>query len=120
MGTAEDFPSLVAVIAAVPAPTADTSPPVSTRATCALELDHATARPASVRPRESTGDAVMRACVPAYNVRFVCESLTDATGIGTTVKEMLVCWLSAYAAIFTCPGLRVLICAPVVVGKTRA
>ncbi|MDB4877664.1 MAG: hypothetical protein JWM41_4110 [Gemmatimonadetes bacterium] len=55
-----------------------------------------------------------------YSVAFVCESLTEATGIGTTVRTMLAFWSSLYALIVTEPGLRTLTCAPVPVGETMA
>src|SRR5437588_2812954 len=52
------FPSLVAVIVAVPGVTPDTSPLLLTVATAVLELDHVTVRPESGFPPASFGVAV--------------------------------------------------------------
>src|SRR5207249_6805256 len=52
------FPSLVAVIVAVPGVTPDTSPLLLTVATAMLELDHVTVRPESGLPPASFGVAV--------------------------------------------------------------
>src|SRR5207247_2509343 len=65
------FPSLVAVIVAVPGVTPDTRPLLLTVATDVLELDHLTVRPQSGSPPASFGVAV--SCT-------VCPACTDAEG----------------------------------------
>src|SRR2546430_4518576 len=58
------FPSLVAVIVAVPGVTPDTSPPLLTVATVVLELDHVTVRPERGAPPASLGVAGGRSPLP--------------------------------------------------------
>jgi hypothetical protein len=55
------FPSLVAVIIALPGERAETSPLLATVATLGLPLCHVTTRPLKVFPAESSNDAVARA-----------------------------------------------------------
>src|SRR5207253_8509760 len=60
------FPSLVAVIVAVPGVTPETSPLLLTAATDVLELDHVTVRPESGFPLASLGVAVRGRVCAAY------------------------------------------------------
>jgi hypothetical protein len=60
-GCDPDFPSLVATIAAVPPPTAVTSPDADTVATLVLELDHVMVASAIAPPLPSS--AIATACV---------------------------------------------------------
>src|SRR5919197_1324620 len=79
------WPSLVAVIVAVPAPCPVTSPLPLTVATPALSLDQTIARPASGAPLASRGVAV--SCAEPFTWRFSVAGLTstDVTGTFTTV-----------------------------------
>ena len=74
------WPSLVAVIVAVPATTPVTSPLPSTAATALLLLDHVTVRPDNGYPSASSGVAV--SCTPAPISTLTSAGLTrtDATG----------------------------------------
>lgn len=76
------LPSLVAVIVAVPALTAVTTPLPVTVATFVFDDDQVTVRPASVAPPASlvTADACVAA--PTATVDDASDTLTDATGAG--------------------------------------
>src|SRR5207253_6859108 len=76
------FPSLVAVIVAVPGVTPDTSPLLLTVATVVLELDHVTVRPESGAPLASFGVAVSCTVWPACTDAEGGVTSTDATGKG--------------------------------------
>jgi len=81
-------PSLVAVIAAVPADTAVTNPLPLTVATPSALVDQVTARPASTLPFASFGVAVSWTAPPTNRVVEVGVTATDATeagAAGTTV-----------------------------------
>src|SRR5205823_1194426 len=79
------FPSLVAVIVAVPGVTPDTSPLLLTVATVVLELDHVTVRPESGFPPASLGVPVSCTVWPACTEAVAGVTSTDATGTGVTV-----------------------------------
>src|SRR6476469_1056290 len=83
------FPSLSAVIVAVPGATAVTSPVLDTVATAALSLVHVTGRFVSARPRESVRVAV--ACVVwiALIELDASDTVTVATGAAVTVTLAL-------------------------------
>lgn len=78
-------PSLVAVIVALPAATATTSPAFETVATPVFDDDHAIVRPVTTAPEPSRSTAV--ACVdwPTDIVGADSVTVTDATGGGVTV-----------------------------------
>src|SRR3989449_294696 len=75
------LPSLVAVIVTAPAATPVTSPVAETVAMPALELVHATDRPASTFPAASFGVA-LSCCVPPTR-RFADAGLTTTEATGT-------------------------------------
>src|SRR3989442_1475226 len=79
------FPSLVAVIVAVPAPTPLTSPLPLTVATDALLVVHVTTRPPSGVPLASFGVAVSCAVAPTGTLAVAGLSATDATGTALIV-----------------------------------
>ena len=84
--------AVAAVIVARPSATPDTVPVESTRATCGLELVHATVRPESSFPLESRAVALSST---RPNGEF--ESATTATLSGATLTEALVA--SAFAVV---------------------
>src|SRR6266849_497916 len=79
------WPSLVAVIVAVPAPCPVTSPVLFTVATAALLEVHVITRPLSGLPLASRGVAVSWPVCPTVRLRLLGATLTDATGAGTTL-----------------------------------
>jgi hypothetical protein len=79
-----DFPSLVAVIVAVPTPTAVARPLASTVA-AALSDDQVTARPLSVAPVESLVTALNCRVFPTTTLADDGLTETVATGTGVTV-----------------------------------
>ena len=83
------FPSLVAVMVAVPTPIPETTPCPSTVATALLSEDHVTVRPVSVLPLASSVVAV--ACdVPTAVIDVgLRPTVTVATGAADTVIEAL-------------------------------
>src|SRR5512146_278388 len=84
-GTATDpdplFPSIVALIVAVPAATAVTTPPADTDAIPVLLDVHVTVRPVSVPPVESLAVAAKVPVPPAVSDRL--DGLTDTVATGT-------------------------------------
>ena len=98
------FPSLVAVIVAVPGVTPDTSPLLLTAATAVLELDHVTVRPESGFPPASLGVAVSCTVWPACTEAVAGVTSTDATGTGVTVIVEVPLLPSLVAVIVADPG----------------
>src|SRR5689334_7649766 len=78
-----DLPSLVAVIVAVPAAIAVTSPVDETLATLGALVDHATARPARTWPDPSRGSAL--SCVVCPTTRSLAFGVTTTAATGTDV-----------------------------------
>src|SRR5207244_8879355 len=81
------FPSLVAVIVAVPGVTPDTSPLLLTVATAVLELDHVTVRPERGAPFPSFGVPVSCTVWPARPEAEGGVTSTAATGTFVTVID---------------------------------
>jgi hypothetical protein len=79
------FPSLVAVMFAVPAATPLTSPVFDTVATAVLSLPHVTTRPFSTFPFASNRLAVSCCVVPVTIVAAAGLTVTVATGADVTV-----------------------------------
>src|SRR5690348_16834887 len=75
-------PSLVAVMVAVPAPIAVTTPDVVTVATAPLLVDHVMARPVSVLPLASSVAAESVTVPPTDSDLLPGVTTTDATGVG--------------------------------------
>src|SRR5207249_8570066 len=98
------FPSLVAVIMAVPGVTPDTSPLLLTVATVVLELDHVTVRPERGFPPASLGVAVSCTVWPACTDAEGGVTSTDATGTWVTVTDEVPLLPSLVAVIVAVPG----------------
>jgi hypothetical protein len=79
-------PSLVAVISAVPALPAVTSPLAETVATSVLLLDHVTVRPVRIVPSAARAVAVAVVVDPLLNVAAPSATVTLATAIGLMVS----------------------------------
>ena len=79
------FPSLVAVIVAVPAATAVATPFDETAATDGFELDHVIARPVSTVPAASCAVAVSCTVLPTRMFAALGATTTEATGTSDTV-----------------------------------
>src|SRR5690349_1721950 len=79
------WPSLVAVIVADPAATPVTSPLALPVAAAVLLLCHVTVRPVTVLPFASFGVAVSCTLLPADTVADAGVTVTEATGMCTTV-----------------------------------
>ncbi len=79
------WPSLVAVIIALPATTPVTSPLPLTLATAGLLVDQAVARPERTFPAESSVIAVSGAAAPTSMLTVAGVTVTEATGAGVTV-----------------------------------
>jgi len=98
------FPSLVAVITAVPAATPVTTPPVETVATAvALELQ-VTTRPVRVLPPASFVIAVSVCVAPTNTLADDGLTATVATGTGTTVTVAVPDFPSLVAVMTTVPS----------------
>src|SRR5438046_773582 len=98
------FPSLVAVIVAVPGFTPDTSPLLLTVATAVLELDHVTVRPESGSPSASLGVPVSCTVWPACTEAEGGVTSTVATGTFVTVTDEVPLLPSLVAVIVAVPG----------------
>jgi hypothetical protein len=81
------WPSLVAVIVADPAVTPRTSPLALTVAVELLLLDHVIDRPVRTLPFASLSVAVSCCVAPSFTVADAGVTVTDATGMWTTVME---------------------------------
>jgi len=98
------FPSLVAVMFAVPALTAVTSPVVDdTVATPALSELHVTVRPVSPRPFASSSVAVACVVCIALIELEASDTVTVATGACVTVIVALPLWPSLVAVMLAVP-----------------
>src|SRR6266550_3493223 len=111
------WPSLVAVIVAVPAAMPLTSPLLLTVATLALLLAQVTGRPVKVPPAESFSVAVNCAVCPTCKLPEDGETATEATGTDVTVIAAVLLWPSLVAVIVAEPAAT-----PVIrpLGLTRA
>lgn len=98
------FPSLVAVIVAVPAAFAVTTPLVLTVAVCGALDAHTMLRPASVFPFASYVIAVSVIVPPTVSVPEVGATATDATAIGVTVTVALALFPSLVAEMVALPA----------------
>ena len=98
------FPSLVAVIVAVPAAFAVTTPLVLTVAVCGALDAHTMLRPASVLPLPSYVIAVSVIVAPTVSVPVVGATATDATAIGVTVTVALALFPSLVAEMVALPA----------------
>src|SRR5436190_816847 len=98
------FPSLVAVIVAVPARTPLTSPLLLTVATTALLLVHVTGRPVSAAPAESFSVAVSCTVCPTCKLPEDGETVTEATGTSATVIVAVLLLPSLVAVIVAEPS----------------
>src|SRR3989441_3339911 len=98
------WPSLVAVIVAVPATTPPTSPLPLTVATDALLVAHVTSRPPSGVPLASFGVAVSCAVPPTGTLAVAGPTATDATGTTLTVIAAEPDWPSLVAVIVAVPA----------------
>src|SRR5262249_19336045 len=102
-----DFPSLVAVIDAVPAPTAVTNPLPFTVATAAFELAHVIPRPVNTVPLASFVVAVPCVVCPTVRLDAFNATVTVATGTGggaLTVTAAVPVFPSLIAVIVAEPG----------------
>jgi hypothetical protein len=98
------FPSLVAVIVALPAATAFTRPVPLTVATPVLELDHVMARPVRTFPLASLVTAVAWVDCPAVSVDEFNVTATEATGTADTETVAWPVTLSLVAMMFALPA----------------
>src|SRR5438552_6627287 len=98
------FPSLVAVIVAVPGVTPETRPLLLTVATAVLELDHVTVRPESGVPPASFGVAVSCGGAPGRADAEGGVTSTVATGTFVTVTDEVPLLPSLVAVIVAVPG----------------
>jgi hypothetical protein len=80
-----DWPSLVAVIVAVPDETAVTVPPASTVATLPSDEDQAMSRPVTISPPANFVSAVRSTEAPIAMTGWLGDTVTVATGGGVTV-----------------------------------
>src|SRR5437773_3855237 len=101
------FPSLVAVIVAVPAATPVTSPPVETVAALALFVAQLMLRPLSAVPLASLGVAVSCTVAPTSSAGAGGATVTDATGTGVTVTVAVPLFPSLVAVIVAVPAATV-------------
>lgn len=84
------FPSLVAVMVALPLATAVTTPFADTVATPELLEDQDTARPVSVAPPASSVDTESVVVAPAVSVAVDGVTITEATGAGAGAATVIV------------------------------
>src|SRR5205809_164069 len=99
-----DWPSLVAVIVAVPATLPVTSPLELTVATVVLLLTQATARPDSGLPLPSFGVAVSWTVLPSLTDADAGVTATEATGTNVTVMAEVPLFPSDIAVIVADPA----------------
>ena len=97
------FPSLVAVIVALPTATPPTSPLVSTVATAASLVPHVTERPVSGLPAVSLGEAVSFSVPFTWTVATAGATSTLLTGIFVTVMAEVPLFPSEVAVSVTGP-----------------
>jgi hypothetical protein len=99
-----DFPSLVAVIVAVPTVTPVTTPPLETVAIAVLLELHVTTRPVSTAPLASFSVAASAPVCPMMIELVAGETATVATGAGVTVTVEVPDFPSLVAVIVAVPG----------------
>jgi hypothetical protein len=101
------FPSLVAVIVALPGPTAVTEPTVSTAATAELLEVQVSCRPERIFPLASLVTAVSCCAdaIPRTRLAVAGLTVTEATGAGVTVSGALPVFPSLVAITFAVPAL---------------
>jgi hypothetical protein len=99
------FPSLVAVIVAVPGATELTTPALDTVATTVLSELQSIVRPVRTPPFASRVVAVAWVVCPASTDARARETVTAATGAGVTVRAALPLLPSLVATMFAAPGL---------------
>lgn len=99
-----DFPSLVAVIVAVPGATACTNPLTDTVATAELLVVQLTARPLSGLPSKSFGVAVSCCDCPCVMLAVAGLTATLATGISETLTAAEPLFPSLVAVMVALPG----------------
>src|SRR5207253_7117292 len=97
------FPSLVAVIVAVPTPEAVTNPVALTVATEPLSLDQVTVRPVRTLPFASFGVAVSCEVCPVCRLIDAGLTVTVATGVFETVTLAVPLFPSLVAVIVAVP-----------------
>ena len=100
------LPSLVAVIVAVPAATAVTSPSDETEATVLLFEDQETARPVIVAPEASRNLADSRVVCPTTRLLVAGVTSTPATGTSATVIVATALFPSDEAVMMAAPAPR--------------
>jgi len=98
------FPSLIAMICTDPGATAVTLPVVDTVATALLPELHVTLRPFSIDPVESRVVAVACVFCPTVIDVDASETVTIATGTGTTVMEDVPVFPSLAAVMVAVPS----------------
>ncbi len=98
------FPSLAAVIVALPGATPVTSPLAETVAMSVSELDQVTGRPSRTLPPASLTSAVSWIVVPAGMLACAGDTLTEPTGVGLTVTLTEAALLPALAVIVALPA----------------
>lgn len=98
------IPSLVAVIVALPAPTAVTTPLADTVAIDGALDVHVTTRPDNTVPVASEVTAEIVVVMPTTRVALVGVTTTDATGTAETVTVLLPLCPSLVAVIVALPG----------------
>ena len=98
------FPSLVAVIVALPAATAVTTPFASTVATPGVLDDHAIVRPVSTLPLASLRTTAMVVALPTTRLALVGVRVTVATGASATVTGVVVLCPSLVVVIVVLPA----------------
>lgn len=99
-----DFPSLVAVIVAVPGATACTNPLTDTVATAELFVDQLTVRPLSGLPSKSFGVAISCWFCPCVMLAVAGLTATLATGMSETLTAAEPLFPSLVAVIVALPG----------------
>src|SRR5712692_3251558 len=104
MAPAAVRPSQLAVIVADPSATAVTTPPVLTKATGALSVDHAIVRPVKGLPLASRGVAVSCTVCPTVTLAVAGLTVTDATGTLVTVMAAVLVALSHAAVMMAVPA----------------
>jgi hypothetical protein len=96
--------SLVALMFALPAPTAVTSPELETVATAVFELAHVTVRPVNTFPLASLSTTLPCTVCPATRLPEPNDTLTEATGGTVTVTPACPVTPSLVATIFALPA----------------
>src|SRR5207244_503358 len=98
------WPSLVAVIVAVPPATPVASPLPRTVAAAVLLLAHVTVRPVGVAPAAALVTAVNSGAGPTTRLADPGLTVTDATGTYVTVTAAMPLWVSLVPVIVAVPA----------------